>query len=196
MSVVTLVSGGLDSTVLAMLVKSENIEQYPLFIDYGQLNRDQELHACKKNFKKLDLPSPEVLNICGYGALLSSGITDPNRRIFEDAFLPARNLVFLTFGAAYAYQINASTVAIGLLDDSTSLFPDQTKEFITDCSVLLSKSLGRQIQITAPLITSTKSQVIHIAKEFGITDTYSCHAGSQTPCGVCVACREFNGMEA
>ena len=47
MSVVTLVSGGIDSSLMALLAKKENITQYPLFIDYGQLGRDKELNALR-----------------------------------------------------------------------------------------------------------------------------------------------------
>ena len=33
MSVVNLVSGGLDSTLIAVMMREEGIEQFPLFID-------------------------------------------------------------------------------------------------------------------------------------------------------------------
>lgn len=195
MSIVTLVSGGLDSTVMALLAHDEHIEQHPLFIDYGQLGRDRELSACLGNFKHHHLPLPEVLQLSGYGALFSSGLTDPKKRIFEDAFLPCRNLMFLTVGAAYAYQCGASSVAIGLLDESVSLFPDQTRSFIKDASALLAKSLGRYIKIVTPLMAFTKADIVGMARELGVTQTYSCHAGTEVPCGTCVACREYVGLE-
>ncbi len=47
MSMVTLVSGGLDSTVMAVLAKEEGLTQHPLFIDYGQLGCRRELRACR-----------------------------------------------------------------------------------------------------------------------------------------------------
>lgn len=63
MSIVCLVSGGLDSTLMSILVKEEGITQYPLFIDYGQIFKDQELQACLNNFKRYELPAPKVINI-------------------------------------------------------------------------------------------------------------------------------------
>ena len=104
MSFVSLVSGGLDSTLMAVLAKRDTLNQYPLFIDYGQINRDRELHACLHNFQRYELPTPKVVRLDGFGALLSSGLTDKCKRVFEDAFLPCRNLMFLTVGAAYAHQ--------------------------------------------------------------------------------------------
>jgi 7-cyano-7-deazaguanine synthase in queuosine biosynthesis len=41
MSIVTLVSGGLDSTLVALLARDEGLEQYPLFVDYGQRAKDK-----------------------------------------------------------------------------------------------------------------------------------------------------------
>jgi len=195
MSIVTLVSGGLDSTVMALLAKEEGLTQFPLFIDFGQLGRDRELQACRTNFMKHSLPPPQVASLGGYGALLSSGITDPNKHILEDAFLPCRNLMFLTVGAAYAFQCGASTVGIGLLDETYHLFPDQTKKFITDTESLLSQSLGKAIKLVAPLMSFSKADVLKISGSMGITGTYSCHAGTEKPCGVCIACREYIGLE-
>ncbi len=195
MSIVTLVSGGLDSTVMALLAKEEGLTQFPLFIDFGQLGRDRELQACRTNFLKHDLPAPQIASLGGYGALLSSGLTDPNKHILDDAFLPCRNLMFLTVGAAYAFQCGAATLGIGLLDDAFHLFPDQTKAFLADAEAVLSKSLGNPIKLVAPLMSFSKAEVLEIAKAKGITGTYSCHAGTETPCGVCIACREYIGLE-
>ena len=195
MSIVTLVSGGLDSTVMAVLAKEEGITQFPLFIDYGQLGRERELHACQANFRRFNLPEPKIAAIGGFGALLSSGLTDPRKHVFEDAFLPCRNLMFLTLGAAYADQCGASAVGIGLLDEAFSLFPDQTKKFVADTQDLLSNGLGKAIRLVTPLMSYSKAQVIGIAKAKGITGTYSCHAGTELPCGKCVACREYIGLE-
>lgn len=195
MSIVTLVSGGLDSTVMSVLAQEDGIMQFPLFIDYGQLGRDRELAACLANFAKNGLPVPMIANIAGYGGLLSSGLTDPKKRIFEDAFLPCRNLMFVTLGAAYAFQCGASAVAIGLLDEAFSLFPDQTRSFMSEAETLLSKGLGRSMKLLTPLMSFSKADVVVIAKSKGIANTYSCHAGTVVPCGVCVACREYIGLE-
>ena len=195
MSVVTLVSGGLDSTVMAVLTQEEGIQQFPLFIDYGQLNLDRERGACLANFQRYRLPSPECASIGGYGRLLSCGLTDADKRVYEDAFLPGRNLMFLTIGAAYAVQRVAGAVAIGLLDDAFCLFPDQTRHFLAETEALLSKAMDQLIRVLTPLMSFSKADVLAIAGEKGVTGTYSCHAGTDPPCGECVACREYAGLE-
>ena len=195
MSIVTLVSGGLDSTLMAVLAEEEGLTQHPLFIDYGQLGRDRELDACLRNFKQHRLPTPTIANLQGYGALLSSGLTDAKKRIFEDAFLPCRNLMFLTLGAAFAHQRGAESVSIGLLDEAFSIFPDQTRTFVRNAESLLRTALERPICVITPLMSFSKAEVVQMAKAKGIRGTYSCHAGTPQPCGVCVACREYQGLE-
>lgn len=37
MAIVTLTSGGLDSTLMAVLTSQSNIQQFPLFVNYGQI---------------------------------------------------------------------------------------------------------------------------------------------------------------
>ena len=195
MSIVSLVSGGLDSTLMAVLIQEEAIQQHPLFVDYGQRGRDRELNACRLNFSKHSLPEPHVVDLSGYGRLISCGLTDASQRVFEDAFLPGRNMMFLLIGAAYAYQVGAGAVAIGLLDEAASIFPDQTKGFADEAASVLSRALGRQLVVLTPLLSFTKADVMRSATARGITDTYSCHAGGEKPCGLCVACREYIGLE-
>jgi 7-cyano-7-deazaguanine synthase len=195
MSIVTLVSGGLDSTLMAALANEDGIRQFPLFINYGQLSASREMAACKRNLKRIGLPAPENLNISGFGQLISSGLTDRTKRVFEDAFTPGRNLMFLLAGAAYGYQIGAEAVAIGLLDERLSIFPDQTRDFITRSEALIGQALGQAFKILTPLMEFSKADVVSLAKARGIERTYSCHAGTARPCGICVACREFAASE-
>lgn len=132
------------------------------------------------------------MDVPGWGKILSSGLTDASRDIVIDAFLPNRNLLFLLAGSAYAYQVGATAVAIGLLDEGAHLFPDQTGDFIAQAESLLSRSLGRKLQVLTPLMKFSKADVIALAQRKGLSDTYSCHTGNAEPCGECIACQEFN----
>ncbi|MES9995290.1 7-cyano-7-deazaguanine synthase [Desulfovibrio aminophilus] len=196
MSIVTLVSGGLDSTLVAALIRDEGLVQFPLFIDYHQRARDQELAACHTALKHLSLPEPEIADLAGYGKLIPSGLTDPSHDVFEEAFLPGRNLLFALTGAAYACRRGADAVAMGLLTDETSLFPDQTRAFLRRAEGLLSMIMGRKLRLLAPLKSFTKQDVIRLAAAKGISGTYSCHVGGKIPCGFCISCREFKLEEA
>ena len=194
MSIVTLVSGGLDSTFMAVLIKEEGVKQYPLFVDYGQLCRDAEWRACLAVHRKLDLPEPKLMDIRGFGKLISSGLTNPKVRLNEDAFLPGRNLLFLLVGASYAYQTNSNAIAIGLLNEKDHLFPDQTKNFIKKAESVLNVAMERRIEVLTPLIQFSKKDVMILSRVRHIKKTYSCHAGVNPPCGKCVSCLEVKNI--
>jgi 7-cyano-7-deazaguanine synthase len=195
MSIVTLVSGGLDSTLVAYLAKEQGIRQYPLFVDYGQRARDRELRACERAMAHLDLGAPTVAALSGYGQLIRSGLTDTDLDIVQDAFTPGRNMLFLLTAAAYAYQVRADAVSIGLLNEDTSLFPDQTSAFVREAESVITRCMGRPIAVIAPLSAFRKKDVIMLAREKGIDGTYSCHMGDEKPCGSCIACNEFTLAE-
>lgn len=191
MSIVTLVSGGLDSTLMAVLAKEAGVQQFPLFVDYGQRSLKRELAACQHSMQKNHLPKPAVANIAGFGDLIRSGLTDSKLNVVEDAFTPGRNLLFLLLGAAHAYQVGANAVTIGLLSEGTSLFPDQTNRFLALAESMLTECMGRHIKVSAPLGGFTKNDVVSLARKKKIDGTYSCHVGGESPCGRCISCREF-----
>ncbi len=191
MSIISLVSGGLDSTLMATLARDIGEQQFPLYVDFGQCARKRELAACRRSMKALGLPQPVIMDMSGFGRTIRSSLTDKNLRIYEDAFTPCRNLLFLLAGAAYAHQVNANAIAIGLLHEDTSLFPDQTQDFISSAEVTLELAIDRPIKVVTPLSDFHKSDVIALAKEKGIGPTYSCHMGDEEPCGFCIACKEF-----
>jgi 7-cyano-7-deazaguanine synthase len=195
MRVVTLMSGGLDSTLMALLIKEESIDQVPLFINYGQRSFVQEFNACRKVTRWLGLPALSVVDISNWGKTVGSGLTRKDLRIFEDAFLPGRNMMFLLVGASVAYRKACSAVAIGLLTDETTIFPDQTLAFCKKAESLLSSALDMNLKILTPLKDFRKADVVAAARVAQISGTYSCHAGTRKPCGKCVACREYIGIE-
>jgi 7-cyano-7-deazaguanine synthase len=195
MSVVALVSGGLDSTLVVKLAKEEGLQIFPLFVDYGQRARDRELAACRRAMHSLGLPAPRVAELAGFGGLIRSGLTDKSLRIVEDAFTPGRNLLFLLVAAAYAYQVGAEAISIGLLNESTSLFPDQTAAFLKEAERIIQLSMGKPTKVVAPLADFLKRDVVALAEQKGIKNTYSCHQGNEKPCGICIACKEFEFEE-
>lgn len=192
MGIVNLVSGGLDSTLVSVMTREEGIQVYPLFIDYGQRAAQKEWEACQLVHQRLNLNSPRRMDLSGFGKVICSGLTSAELDIKEEAFTPGRNMLFLLMGSAYAYQVGATAVAIGLLSEQFSLFPDQRAFFLEKAEQAIDAALGRNIKILAPLSDFSKADVVKLAREKGITGTYSCHAGSEQPCGHCISCLEIN----
>jgi 7-cyano-7-deazaguanine synthase len=192
MSVVNLVSGGLDSTLIAVMMLEEGIEQFPLFIDYGQRAAKREWDTCQAVHSKLGLPNPVRMDLSGYGAVISTGLTRESLDIRTDAFTPGRNLMFVLMGAAYAHQMQANSITLGLLSEKYSLFPDQRADFLVKAESTLAATLGSSIKIVTPLFEFSKADVVELARQKGISGTYSCHTGGGTPCGTCISCMEFS----
>jgi len=191
MSVVTLVSGGIDSVLMAIMMKEESIQQFPLFIDYGQLCVKKEWSACVALHQRHGLPKPVKMDLSGFGKVIASGLTNKEKNVKNEAFLPGRNLLFLLAGSSYAFQHGSNVVAIGLLNEKVSFFPDQTSRFLEAAQKIISLTLGKEIKFLAPLMIFNKGDVIKLAKKRNIVGTYSCHAGGKEPCGRCISCLEI-----
>jgi len=195
MAIVSLVSGGLDSSLMSILAKENDNILHPLFINYGQLAYEKEWLACQTMHRKYGLPAPVKMDIDGYGKTILSGLTSKDKKIKDEAFLPGRNLVFLVMGAAYAKEVGATAVTIGLLKEETAIFNDQTDQFLEKAQDIIQYSIGEEIQILTPLRDFYKQEVVALAKIKGLNGTYSCHAGGEEPCEQCIACEEYHFKE-
>jgi len=191
MSSVVLLSGGMDSCLMSVLTKESGVEQKPLFLNYGQLNFEKEFGAASRHVKEFGLPDVVKIDISGFGQVVTSGLTDSKKHIVEEAFLPGRNMLFLLIGSAFAVQNGCSSIAIGLLKEETALFSDQTDDFLISAEYTIEKAMGEKVSIVTPLRDFYKSDVVRLAKDKGITSSYSCHAGGDSPCGSCISCVEF-----
>ncbi len=193
MRAVVLSSGGLDSSVLMLMMKREGIEIWPLHVNYGQISESQEWQASRKICAHLNVALPERIDLSDLGRI-QSGLTsgDP----LGSVFYPARNLLLLTLGASFAYSKRIDTVAIGLI--SNAVFPDQTRTFVNAAETAISESIGHPMSVLAPLLALDKRDIIKLARTYGlpIESTYSCHAGGLSVCGLCAACTERQNAEA
>lgn len=191
MSFVNLVSGGLDSTLIGVMAKEDQIDHFPLFVDYGQRAAAKEWETCQAIHRQLGLPEPKRMDLSGFGQVIASGLTNVSMDVKKDAFTPGRNFLFLLAGSAYAYQVGASSVAIGLLAEQFSLFPDQRQPFLAQAEQAIATAMGRPTRVLTPLIEFGKADVVRLAMERNVVGTYSCHTGNNQPCGHCIACLEF-----
>ena len=192
MDAVVLVSGGIDSIVAYKLIEKQGGNVYPLFIDYGQLAAKKEWDACQQLLAECEFPKAQRIDVNGFGKAISSGLTDKSKDI-QKPFLPCRNLLFLTIAASYAKTKGCTAIAIGLLNEKSHIFPDQTESFVVNTNFAINSALDDNYIILTPLIQFSKSEVIKLAEEYGIPlqKTYSCHSGEDIYCGKCVSCKEI-----
>ncbi len=214
---VILVSGGLDSATVLAIARHEGYCCHALTFDYGQRHR-AELQAAELVAHTLGAEERMVVNIdlrAFGGSALTADIEVPHDRQPENSetipitYVPARNIIFLSFALGYAEVHNIRNIFIGVNAVDYSGYPDCRPDFIksfektanlgTKMGVEASEAKG--IRIHTPLIDLSKADIIRQGIELGVDYglTLSCYdpvvaaAGVETPygvqaCGSCDAC--------
>lgn len=185
--IVALISGGVDSSTMALLYKKENFDVYPLFVDYNQLSSQREWSACKSVCKFLKLRAPKKISIP-----LSSKLKNWPCKLTKSqvSFFPFRNAILVIMGALYGRTIGSNTVAIGIMDVGANRFPDCTSEFIVSLSNTLSLSVNSSVKVFSPFLNFSREEILlyGIQSKFPYKITYSCYFGGQKHCGKCLPC--------
>jgi len=205
MKSIVLFSGGIDSTVaLCLAIYRDGLENViPVTIAYGQRHIN-ELMFAREMAKELGLthvtaqldPSPWKLTP------LARGTTASGRSRYamqtggvSDAFLPGRNVCFLSLALSFAGINGARSIWLAANQDDAAGFPDCRPPFLYAWQQAASAALGDSIHLETPLIDRTKRQVVQLAVDMAIPldKTWSCYrpvfkVTGTSPCGRCDAC--------
>lgn len=200
---VVLLSGGLDSMVVAALARERGYRVHALSVDYGQRHR-RELDAARAIAHRLDVARhvvvPLDLTVFG-GSALTADIAVPKDGVqpgIPVTYVPARNLVFLSLTAAFAETVGASDLFIGVNAIDYSGYPDCRPEFIASFAetARLGTKAGAEGQpfvIHAPLQHLSKADIAAECARLGLDPAWSWSCYDPTPagtaCGVCDSCR-------
>jgi len=204
---VVLSSGGLDSTTVMAIVRSEGYDIYSMSFRYGQRHA-LELDAAEKIARvfgaKKHLVIDIDLKIIG-GSALTGDIEVPKGRsegeIKEEipvTYVPARNTIFLSYALAWAEVLGAPDIFIGVNAIDYSGYPDCRPEYIEAFEYManLATKAGvegkTRLKIRTPLIHMTKARIIQKGIELGVDYgmTHSCYDPSPEgkACGQCDSC--------
>ncbi len=201
---VVLLSGGLDSSTALYYAKAKGFFCHCLIFDYGQRHCRELKSAvavaksagCSYQIIKISLPWKG-------SALLDNKISvfqPANRQTGKSAnipatYVPARNIIFLSFALSCAEAIGARAIFIGANAVDYSGYPDCRPEFYrawAKCASAGTKSGvgGKSIKIQTPLISKTKAQIVKLGVSLGVPYelTWSCYQGGKVPCGRCDSC--------
>lgn len=195
-------SGGQDSTTCLYwaLERFGAGQVETLTFDYGQRHRI-ELEAARSIAKFAAVPHT-VLPIDTFSALGGNSLTDAALDIREAApataqalpntFVPGRNLVFLTYAAAFAWQRNIRHLVTGVAQADYSGYPDCREDTIAALQAALRLGMERDFEIHTPLMNLSKSQTVDLANSLGALEalgmSHTCYRGMRPPCGSCPAC--------
>ncbi len=212
---VILLSGGLDSTTTLAIAKKNGYELYTLTFDYGQRHK-HELKKARIISKKFSVKQHLIIKIdmrkIG-GSALTDNIPVPERKNSKlpsgipITYVPARNVIFLSFALAWAEKLNIQNIFIGVNAIDFSGYPDCRSDFIRAFQKMANlatkmTSEGKKIKIFTPLIKLKKSEIIKLGIKLGIdySITHSCYNPDKSgkACGKCDSCtiREKGFKEA
>jgi len=196
---IVLLSGGLDSATCLSESLAKGYEVYPISFDYGQRHK-KELSCVEKIVKYYKIKSHKLIHIDNVGgsALTDSSIEVPEYKGLPNipvTYVPARNIIFLSYAVGYAEAIDADAIYIGVNAVDYSGYPDCRPEFIEAFEKMIKVGTkrgvnGKPIKIETPLINLSKAQIIRLACEnkAPLHLTTSCYKGGDKACGVCDSC--------
>lgn len=203
---VILLSGGLDSTVCMAVAKSRGFELCPISFNYHQ-RHVIEMESARRVAAFFGVPRHLVIET-NMDAIGGSALTDPDiplpegdpGRVPDDvpvSYVPARNLIFLSYALGYAEVAGASRIFIGVNAVDYSGYPDCRPEFIrrfqamADYATKATAVDHRGIGIETPLMDLSKKDIVLLGTKLGapLHLTRSCYSGSGKACGVCDSCR-------
>jgi 7-cyano-7-deazaguanine synthase len=199
-----LLSGGLDSMVVAGLAREAGYRLFALTIDYNQRHRielDAAVRVASALGAERHVILPVDLSVFGGSALTDSGISVPKDGVdgsIPPTYVPARNMIFLSLALGWAEASGARDLFIGVNALDYSGYPDCRPEFITAFEAAATAATkagveGQSFRIHTPLIAMSKADIAGEAARLGldVAISWSCYDPTPEgrPCGLCDSCR-------
>jgi 7-cyano-7-deazaguanine synthase len=203
-SAVVLLSGGLDSMVVAGLAREAGYAIHALTIDYNQRHRI-ELESAARIAAHLGAVEHIVLplDLTRFGgSALTADIDVPKAGIEENAipvtYVPARNTIFLSLCLGLAEARGSRDLFIGVNALDYSGYPDCRPEFINAFETMANLATkagveGDAFTVHTPLKHMTKADIAREAARLGLDAgmSWSCYdpTSDGKACGECDSCR-------
>ncbi|HAR6390681.1 TPA: 7-cyano-7-deazaguanine synthase QueC [Staphylococcus pseudintermedius] len=191
-------SGGQDSTTCLFYAKKHFKEVELVTFEYGQRHA-KEIEVAKEIAEDQGLKhhvlDMALLSQLTPNALTSHDVTIDSHNDVPNTFVPARNLLFLSFAGALAYQIGAKHLITGVCETDFSGYPDCRDSFIKSMNVTLNLAMDRDFVIHTPLMWLNKKETWALSDDLGVLDyvrdrTLTCYNGIIAEgCGECPACQ-------
>lgn len=200
MKVIVLMSGGIDSCVLASYLIAQGHQVQCTGFIYGQRHVKELAHA-QKICEQLELRF-SIIDISSVGRMLSGSLMSQSSMnipdghyehpIMTQTIVSNRNAIMLSiaYGIAVAREFDAVAFAAHASDRMT--YPDCREEFVNKLESALQSGTESQIKIIAPFLQKSKSDIVRLGHELTVPLelTWSCYKGKDIHCGTCGTCYE------
>jgi 7-cyano-7-deazaguanine synthase len=201
---VILLSGGMDSMVVAGLAREAGYRLLALTVDYNQRHR-VELEAAARIAAHLGAEKHIILplDLSRFGgSALTDDIAVPKDGVDEDiipvTYVPARNTIFLSLCLGWAEAAGARDLFIGVNALDYSGYPDCRPAFVEAFETMANLATkagveGDRFTVHTPLLRMTKADIAAEAARLGLEAgmSWSCYdpAPGGLHCGLCDSCR-------
>lgn len=201
-SALVILSGGQDSTTcLYWAIDRFGVRKVQaITFDYGQRHRIEI--DCAGRVAAAAGIVHSVLPIDTFAAIGGNALTDARIEVpvaeppagqLPETFVPGRNLVFLTYAAAFAWRHGIRHLVTGVAQTDYSGYPDCRRATMDALERALQLGLERDFVIHTPLSALSKKDTVLLAQRLGALEamaaTHSCYRGQRPPCGQCAACK-------
>lgn len=203
MSTLVLLSGGLDSAVLAAH-EAQHDRVRPVYVSVGLAWEAAELAMLDRLLAAPALANTDPISRVEFtmrdvypaSHWAIRGVPPAYDTPDEDVYLTGRNLVLLAKAGVVAATTGAGRIALGPLAGNP--FPDARPEFFTAMARALSLGLDHAIEIATPFLDWQKAAVIRRGVELNVPleltlscmNPVSASSGLPVHCGLCSKCRE------
>lgn len=199
-------SGGMDSTLCAYMMAQEGYEIVGVHFNYAQRTEVKELACFEAICDDLNISNRYILDI-NFLKQLGSALTDTNVEVrttgvekdVPATYVPFRNGIFLSMAAAIGEKEGAEAIAIGVVQDDSSGYPDCTEKFIKSIENAINEGTKESTHLTikTPLVHLSKAEIVQKSLEYVVPLelTWSCYTNEIMACGTCDSCRlRLNGF--
>lgn len=194
-------SGGQDSTTCLFWAMERYSDVEVVTFNYGQRHA-LEIDVAKQIANEQGIKH-HILDMSLLAQLSPNALTNHDVSIAHDSeipntFVPARNLLFMSFAAALSYQIEAKHIITGVCETDFSGYPDCRDNFIKSLNVTINLSMDANFEIHTPLMWLDKKETWALADTLGKLDyvrnkTLTCYEGIPADgCGECPSCKLRN----
>lgn len=170
-----LFSGGQDSTACLYWALQNFDDVAALGFDYGQKHR-VELEQATKIAEMAGVPF-EILtldHLLGNSALLQHdrdiNAPHPQAAGLPGAFVPGRNLIFLSIAASYAFNRGIFDIVGGMCQTDYSGYPDCRRVFIESFETTISLATMQDFRVHTPLMYMNKADTFKLAEDLGVLE--------------------------
>lgn len=203
---ISLLSGGLDSTVSAYAAHRQSSKGAAVFFNYGQRSVKRELQAAAKIAKRLGselrvIKLPFLAEVTQTALVMNDQVIpqikmtklddrSETEKSAQQVWVPNRNGLFLNIAASLAEGLGYGSIVVGFNAEEAVTFPDNSANFVNKAEEFFRLSTLKGLKVQAPTIGMNKTEIVRFGLEMDVPfqEVWSCYLGGRKMCARCESC--------